>query len=73
MVTGDIIFAIFTYLPLIIGIFIIIFIVLTVKKNGRRADERLKIERENMSVQQKKIDEMNQRLINIEKILKEVE
>lgn len=60
-------------LPIIIGIFIIIFIVLTVKKNGERADERLKIERENMLVQQNKMDEMNQRLITIEKILKEVE
>jgi uncharacterized coiled-coil protein SlyX len=39
----------------------------------RRADERLKLDKENATFQQQQIQEINNRLTNIEKILKEVD
>jgi hypothetical protein len=39
----------------------------------KRADERLKLDKENASLLQKQIQEINQRLTNIEKTLKEVD
>ncbi|MGE7922536.1 hypothetical protein ACQKND_05070 [Viridibacillus arvi] len=61
------------FMPILIAIIVMMFVIYTVKKYNRRADERLQIERENLQVQQKMITEMNERIINIEKMLKEVE
>jgi sensor domain CHASE-containing protein len=63
-------------LPLIIGILVIIFVFRMVKRMERRADERLKLDKENVAFQQqqlKTISELNNRLTNIENMLKEVE
>ncbi|MFF3102026.1 hypothetical protein [Viridibacillus arvi] len=74
---GESIFLIFNFLsvfmPILIAIIVMMFVIYTVKKYNRRADERLQIERENLQVQQKMITEMNERIINIEKMLKAVE
>lgn len=78
--TGDIIFPLISFglalLPLIIVILVIIFVIRMVKRMERRADERLKLDKENVAFQQqqlKTISELNNRLTNIENMLKEVE
>lgn len=43
------------------------------KRFEKRADERLALERENTARVEKRLDELNQRLVVIEKMLKEVE
>lgn len=63
-------------LPVIIFIIIIIFVIRIVRRMERRADERLKLDKEIALSQQQQmqaINELNQRLTNIEKLLKEVE
>ncbi|MGP1906949.1 hypothetical protein ACTSEZ_02200 [Metabacillus sp. JX24] len=64
-----IIFIIFIILPLI-------FIIRYFKRMEKRAEERLKLERDHAAFQQKQVkvnEELNQRLTSIEKMLKEVE
>ncbi|MGE7624375.1 hypothetical protein ACQKMD_15375 [Viridibacillus sp. NPDC096237] len=71
---GDSIFLILNFLSVFMPVLIaIMFVIYTMKKYNRRADERLQIERENLQVQQKTLTEMNKRIVNIEKMLKEVE
>lgn len=79
-VGGDILFPFFSlgvaFLPLIIGILVIVFAIRIVRRMERRADERLKLDKENVAFQQqqlKTISELNNRLTNIENMLKEVE
>ncbi|ARJ38904.1 hypothetical protein SporoP8_08490 [Sporosarcina ureae] len=43
------------------------------KRAEKRADEKLQLEKQNTINLQKRIDELNERLIAIEKMLKEVE
>ena len=43
------------------------------KRFELRANERLILERENTTLLQKRVDDLNERLVGIEKILKEVE
>ena len=62
-----------TLIPFIIVILIVIFAVKTVKRFEKRADEKLAIERENNSLLQSKVNDLNERIVTIEKMLKEVE
>lgn len=65
---------IFVLLILIIVVFAIIFSVYkALKRSEKRADEKLDLEKEQTLVLQKRVDEMNKRLLVIEKMLKEVE
>jgi hypothetical protein len=50
-----------------------IFGIRVVRRMELRADERLKLDKENAALQQRQIQEINNRLTNIEKILKEVD
>lgn len=52
---------------------VIYFILKTIKGYEKRANEKLMLERENTLILQKRVDELNERLIIIEKMLKEVE
>lgn len=64
----------FVLLILIIIVFAIIFSVYKAfKRSEKRADEKLNLEKEQTLVLQKRVNEMNKRLIVIEKMLKEVE
>ncbi|MDW0112990.1 hypothetical protein QT711_07315 [Sporosarcina saromensis] len=60
-------------LPILAIIIAVVFIVKTVKRFEKRADERLAIERENSNMLQERLKEMDNRLIDIERLLKEVE
>ncbi|WP_066390977.1 hypothetical protein [Neobacillus mesonae] len=78
--TGDILFQLFglgvAFLPLILLIVLIIFVVRIVRRTERRAEERLKLDRENsimLKQQMNAINDLNARLTNIEKMLKEVD
>ncbi|WP_078381099.1 hypothetical protein [Sutcliffiella halmapala] len=77
---GDLIFQSITILillvPILFLILIIIFIVRAFRRMEARAEERLKLDRENIAFQQVQIkanNELNERLSNIEKLLKEVD
>lgn len=66
--------SLFSYvLPILAIIIAVIFVVKTVKRFEKRADERLTIERENSNMLQERLKEMDNRLIDIERLLKEVE
>lgn len=60
-------------LPILAIIIAVVFIVKTVKRFEKRADEKLAIERENSNMLQERLKEMDNRLIDIERLLKEVE
>lgn len=60
-------------LPILAIIIAVVFVVKTVKRFEKRADERLAIERENSNMLQERLKEMDNRLIDIERLLKEVE
>lgn len=70
---GNAIFSFVTLIPILVVIFIFIFAVRIVRRMERRADERLRLDKENMQLQQQQIQEINNRLTNIERILKEVD
>jgi large-conductance mechanosensitive channel len=59
--------------PFIIILLIVIFVVKTVKRFEQRADEKLTLERENNRLLQSKVNDLEERLVVIEKMLKEVE
>lgn len=60
-------------IPIIFLLLVVFFVVNTVKRFERRADEKLAIEKENNTLLQTKVNDLNERLIVIEKMLKEVE
>lgn len=63
-------------LPIILIIGVIIYVTRIVRRSEQRADERLKLDKENFNIQQQQIaamTELNNRLTRIEKMLKEVE
>ncbi|MFO1442537.1 hypothetical protein KDN24_04735 [Bacillus sp. Bva_UNVM-123] len=77
---GDMIFQLVSLfmvlIPIVVTIIVIIFILRIVRRMERRADERLQLDKENVSFQQQQmlaIKELNNRLTNIENMLKEVE
>lgn len=59
--------------PVLIFILLILFVVRAVHRMERRAEERLKLDKENAALQQKQIQDVNDRLTRIETILKEVD
>ncbi|MBU8880903.1 hypothetical protein BGM26_18290 [Bacillus sp. FJAT-29790] len=59
--------------PIALVVFVIYFIFKTIKGYEKRANEKLMLERENTLTLQKRVDDLNERLVNIEKMLKEVE
>ena len=60
-------------IPLVIFILILVFGIRFAIRMERRSEERLKLEKENTSLLQQQIQEMNDRLTAIEQILKEVD
>lgn len=58
---------------LIIPIALIYFVGRYFKRMEKRAEEKLQLDKENTTTLQKRVDELNNRLIVIEKLLKEVE
>jgi TRAP-type C4-dicarboxylate transport system permease small subunit len=64
---------IFAFLPILVVILIIIFVISIVRRMERRSEERLKLDKENIKLQQQQIQEINKGLTNIENILKEVD
>ncbi|WP_100487772.1 hypothetical protein [Sporolactobacillus pectinivorans] len=59
--------------PLLIFILMIVFVIRAVHRMERRAEERLKLDKESATLQHKQIQDINDRLTNIENMLKEVE
>lgn len=71
---GDIISTIFILgFSIIIPAIIIFIIYKIIKRSEKRANERLSLERENTVLVKKQIDDLNERVIVIEKMLREVE
>jgi hypothetical protein len=71
---GDIAATIFLLgFSVIIPAIIIFIIYKIIKRNEKRANERLSLERENTVLLKKQIDDLNERVIVIEKMLREVE
>ncbi|MBS2968101.1 hypothetical protein J9317_04945 [Metabacillus sp. KIGAM252] len=65
-----------TFLPLIITVCGLIFIIRAFRRFEVRAQERLHLEKENLASneqQMRRIQDLNQRMISIENILKQVE
>jgi len=60
---------------ILIALFVLViyFILKTIKGYEKRANEKLMLERENTLTLQKKVDELNERLVSVEKLLKEVD
>lgn len=61
------------FLPIIVILLIVFFVVKTVKRFERRAEEKLTLERENNNLLHSKVNALDERLLVIEKMLKEVE
>ncbi|WP_141434337.1 hypothetical protein [Bacillus sp. 03113] len=77
---GDILFQMISLgtliLPVLLIFFILIYVIRIVRRVERRAEDRLKLDKENATFQQqqmKAINELNNRLTNIENMLKEVD
>lgn len=74
----SLIFSNFVGFFLVISLYILPFVIIikiyyAFKKNEKRKDEMLEIEKQNTTLLQKRMDEMNNRLSDIEKNLKEVD
>ena len=61
------------FLPIILILIVLFFIVKTVKKYEKRADERLRLEKQHIESNLKQLDEIHQKIDNIEKMLKDIE
>jgi len=59
--------------PFIILLLIIFFVVKTIKRFEKRSDEKLALEKETTQLLQSKVNGLDERLLVIEKMLKEVE
>ena len=70
---GDIVATIFTLGFMVIPIIVVVLIYRAYKKNVQRAEERLNIEKQQTFNLQKQVDELNDRVRKIEKLLKEVD
>lgn len=73
MSTIGILGTLISLIPIIIMVAIIIFVINVVRRFEKRADEKLALERENTKLLQSKFNDLEERLISIEKMLKEVE
>lgn len=70
---GDIIATIFTLGFIVIPIILVALFYRAYKKNTKRSEERLNIEKQQTFNLQKQVDELNDRVGKIEKLLKEVD
>ena len=77
---GDILFQLISIIMLILPVAFFVFLFLYVKRliqrMEKRSDERLQIDQQNTAIQQqqmKTLNDLNVRISNVEKILKEVE
>ncbi|EON70788.1 hypothetical protein [Lysinibacillus sphaericus] len=70
---GDIIATIIILGLIAIPFILVIFIYKAYKKNMKRAEERLNVEKQQAFVLQKRVDELNERVIKIENLLKEID
>lgn len=59
--------------PFIFIVLIVLFVVKTVKRFEQRADEKLTIEKENNRLLTSKVNDLEERLVVIEKMLAEVQ
>ncbi|MHC0039541.1 hypothetical protein [Pseudoneobacillus sp. C159] len=66
-------FLIFSLVPIIFVLLMIIFVVKTIKRSQKRADEKLSLEKKNTELLQLKVNELEERLRVIEKMLNEVD
>ena len=69
----NIVATIFTLGFMVIPIIVVVLIYRAYKKNVQRAEERLNIEKQQTFNLQKQVDELNDRVRKIEKLLKEVD
>lgn len=60
-------------IPIIFLGFVVYFVFKTIKGYEKRANEKLLLERENTITLQKRVDDLNGRVVTIEKMLQEVE
>ena len=60
-------------IPIIFLCFVVYFVFKSIKGYEKRANEKLILERENTITLQKRVDDLNERVVTIEKLLKEVE
>lgn len=70
---GDIIATAIILGFIIIPVILVFFIYKAYKKNTKRAEEKLNIEKQQTFTLQKRIDELNERVNKIESLLKEVD
>ena len=70
---GDIIFTIISLGIMVLLIMLIYKIYKSFKRNEKRASERLELEKETTVRLQKRVDELDERVVVIEKMLREVE
>jgi|GEM_PF-1583285 len=70
---GDIVATITVLGFIAIPVFLIFFIYKAYKKNTKRAEEKLNIEKQQTFILQKRVDELNERVNKIENLLKEVD
>ena len=78
--TGDILFQLISIVMFLLPIAFIVLLLLYVKRliqrMEKRSDERLQIDQQNTELQKQQIktlNDLNERILNVEKILKDVE
>ena len=73
MVFGPLLFMV---IPIILIIILIVYAKNVISRMEQRSEKRLQIDRQNVEIHQqqmKVLDELNQRIFNVEKLLKQVE
>ena len=70
---GDIVATIIILGFMVIPIILIVLLYRVYKKNAKRAEERLNVEKQQTFNLQKQVDELNERVGKIESLLKEVD
>ena len=70
---GDLVATIVMLGFMVIPIILVVIFYRTYKKNAKRAEERLKVEKQQTFNLQKQLDELNERVDKIESLLKEVD
>lgn len=73
MATVSIMGIVFSLIPIVFFSLVIYFVFKTIKGYEKRANEKLILERENTISLQKRVDDLNERIVVIEKMLEEVE
>ena len=78
--TGDILFQLISIviflLPLVFIVLLLLYVKRLIQRMEKRSDERLQIDQQNTELQKQQIktlNDLNERILNVEKILKDVE